>query len=124
VTPPETVQRLWIERLQPGRNVDGPLALQLRQMARQAGDTDPVTFKRQRLAMDGATAAVLLTVSVLGVAGGVRMYQARSYPLAMTGSLASLIPCVSPMSCCCLGELIGLWCVIVLLLPGVRSAFR
>jgi hypothetical protein len=124
LTPPETVQRLWIERLEPSGKVDSPLAQQMREMARQAREANPIQFKRQRLAFDGSLAAILLTVSLLGIAGGVRMYQARTFPLAMTGALASLIPCVSPMSCCCLGELIGGWCVIVLLLPGVRSAFR
>jgi hypothetical protein len=40
------------------------------------------------------------------------------------GSLASAVPCLSPMTCCCVGEVVGVWCVAVLIRPEVREAFR
>src|SRR5436189_138037 len=84
---------------------------------------------RERVAMPAmflvANGALnLLVAGLLGAAGGVRMYQARSYALAVVGSLASLVPCVTPTSCCCLGSLVGAWCAWALLLPGVRAGFR
>src|SRR5262245_23254007 len=123
--PAESVQRVWVERLEPfEKHPDAPMAPLALDALNRARAADPEAFKRQRLVYDGLGTLWLLALSLAGVAGGVRMYQARSYPVAMVGALASLLPCVSPMACCCLGELIGIWCVVVLLSPAVRTAFR
>lgn len=122
-TPAEALREEWVARLQALEKAGTELSGPLKQTLRQARDSDPARFKRQRLAGDGAAAAVLLAGGLLGVLGGVRMYRARSYALAVVGSLASLVPCVTPTSCCG-GSLIGLWCVGMLLLPGVRAGFR
>jgi len=123
-TPAEALRDAWVAGLvrmeKGGVELTGPM----QQMLEQARDGDPARFKRQRVTTDGAVGVVLLIGGVLGVLGGARMYRARSYALAMVGSLASLVPCVTPTSCCCAGELIGLWCAWVLLLPGVRAGFR
>ena len=43
--------------------------------------------------------------------------------LAVMGSLVTMVPCVSPCACCLLGEVVGLWSIIVLISPPVRAAF-
>jgi hypothetical protein len=86
--------------------------------------TSPEDLKRQNVFTEGIIAVALLVPAVLALAGGVRMYQLRSYPLAVVGSLASAIPIMSPLTCCCVGEVVGIWCVMILLQPPVREAFR
>jgi hypothetical protein len=85
---------------------------------------DPEDLKRQSIFIETVIALLLLLPAVLALAGGVRMYQMRCYSLAVVGSLASAVPCISPMTCCCVGELVGAWCVLVLIQPQVRQAFR
>src|SRR4051812_9893281 len=122
-TPAEALRDAWVAKLR-SLEKSGELAGPLKQALAQARDADPERFKRRRVITDAAASAFLLAVGLLGVAGGVRMYQARAYALAVVGSLASLVPCVSPMACCGAGELVGGWCIAVLLLPGVRAGFR
>ena len=89
----------------------------------QPPHTDPEALKRRTLFAEAVLAFLLLLPALLALAGGVRMYQMRGYPLAVVGSLASAVPCLSPMTCCCIGEVVGVWCVVVLLQPLVREAF-
>jgi hypothetical protein len=86
--------------------------------------TDPDDLKRRTVAAEAVIAVVLLVPAVLALAGGVCMYRLRGYSLAVVGSLASAVPCLSPMTCCCLGEVVGVWCVAVLIQPQVRDAFH
>ncbi len=67
--------------------------------------------------------AGLLGIASGGVvlAGAVSMMSLRWYPLAVAGSVLAIIPGISP--CCLLGLPIGIWSLIVLLQPDVRSAF-
>jgi hypothetical protein len=65
-----------------------------------------------------------LVTSVLPVVGGVRMLALKSYALAVTGAVAAMIPCLSGMACCGLGEAAGIWALVVLLNPDVKSEFR
>jgi hypothetical protein len=98
---------------------------ELRRSIEQLEETTPEQLKRQVLIQQGVLVFLLLLVALLGVLGGVRMYQLQSYSLAMMGSLASALPCLSPMTCCCgIGVMIGAWCVMVLLNPEVREVFR
>jgi hypothetical protein len=123
-TPAEALRDAWVKRLQGLEKGGAELSGPLKQSLERAREADPARYKRQQVITDGLAAALLLVAAALGVAGGVRMYRARSYALAVVGSLASLLPCVTPTSCCGMGELIGGWCVIVLMLPGVRAGFR
>ncbi len=49
------------------------------------------------------------------------MISLRWYPLAIAGSVLATIPMVSP--CCLLGLPFGIWSLVVLLQPDVKSAF-
>jgi hypothetical protein len=86
--------------------------------------TDPELLKRRSIFGQVLASLLMLVPALVAVAGGVRMYQLRSWPLALVGSLASTVPCLSAVSCCCAGEVVGVWCVAVLLRPEVRDAFR
>jgi hypothetical protein len=54
--------------------------------------------------------------------GGLKMKNLESYPLAIAGSIVAIIPCIG--SCCCIGIPIGIWSLIVLNKPEVKTAFR
>jgi hypothetical protein len=69
----------------------------------------------------GAVGALLALLTILG---GVRMMQLRSYGLVVFVSILTMLPGISTSACCCLGEGVGLWALIVLLNGEVRSAFR
>jgi hypothetical protein len=68
-------------------------------------------------------AGVALLIGFLGTLGGVRMRALRSYGLALTGALLTAIPCLSCSGCCGLGEVVGIWAVVVLANTEVRQAF-
>lgn len=56
----------------------------------------------------------------LWVAAG-KMSRLESHNLALVAAIVAMVPCVSP--CCCLGLPIGIWTVIMLSKPEVKSAF-
>ena len=84
----------------------------------------PEGIKRQSLLQDGIGGGVVLVAGLLTLFGGVRMLQLRSYPLCVLASIVAAVPCISPSGCCCLGEVGGIWALIVLMNPDVRSLFR
>ena len=67
-------------------------------------------------------AIIGLVVGALILFGAIKMKNLESYGLAMTASIIAMIPCVSP--CCLLGLPLGIWAVVVLNNPEVKSAFR
>lgn len=67
---------------------------------------------------------VSLIICVVQIMAGVKMRSLEAYSLAVTGAVLALIPCLSPMACCGLGEGIGIWALVVLMSADVKSAFR
>jgi hypothetical protein len=61
-------------------------------------------------------------VSLLVLSGALRMKRLESYGFATLSAILAMIPCISP--CCVLGFPFGLWALIVLQDPFIRSAFR
>ncbi len=51
-----------------------------------------------------------------------KMKKLESYGLAMAASIIAMIPCLSP--CCLIGLPIGIWALVVLSKPEVKSAFH
>jgi hypothetical protein len=69
--------------------------------------------------------AVALLVALVTAVGAVRMIMLRSYGLAVIAAVLTAIPCISPGACPCLfGMAVGVWALVILLDPEVRSAFR
>ena len=63
--------------------------------------------------------AVTLSLGIVTLYGGLKMFQFDGYRLAMASAIAAMIPCY----CCFLGLPAGIWAVVVLRDPAVRRAF-
>jgi hypothetical protein len=68
---------------------------------------------------EGGASAI---IGVLGILAAVRMLRMQSYGIGLTGSILTAIPLASP--CCLVGQIAGIWALIVLLNKDVRSAFH
>jgi hypothetical protein len=66
----------------------------------------------------------LITLALSGVTffGGLKMKNLENYGLAMAASIIAILPCFGP--CCCIGIPVGIWSLVVLNKPEVKSAFR
>jgi hypothetical protein len=54
--------------------------------------------------------------------GGLKMKRLENHGLAVASSILAIIPCTSP--CCLLGIPVGIWALVVLMKPEVKSAFH
>jgi GYF domain 2 len=63
-----------------------------------------------------------LALSVLILIGASKMRSLRSYEFSMTAAILAMIPCLTP--CCILGLPFGIWAVVALRGPGVKSQFH
>jgi hypothetical protein len=71
----------------------------------------------------GAVSSIIgILMSGLILFGATKMKKLESYGMAMTASIIAMIPCFSP--CCLLGLPIGIWALVVLAKPEVKSAFH
>jgi hypothetical protein len=61
-------------------------------------------------------------LSVLVLVGGMKMKKLENYGLVMAASIVAVIPCFSP--CCLLGLPIGIWALVALNDPYVKSSFK
>ena len=62
-----------------------------------------------------------ILVNLVILLGAVKMKKLESYGLAMAASIIAMIPC---QPCCLLGLPFGIWAVVVLSKPEVKSAFH
>ena len=63
-----------------------------------------------------------LAISAFIIFASTKMKKLESYGMVMTATIVSMVPCISP--CCCVGLPIGIWVLIVLCKPEVKSAFH
>ncbi len=71
----------------------------------------------------GVVASIVgILMSALILIGALKMKKLENYGLAMTASVIAMIPCISP--CCLLGLPIGIWALVVLSKPEVKSTFH
>lgn len=77
--------------------------------------------------LSGAIAAVVYgfwaLMALISFVGAFRMRQLKSYGLSMASAIIAMVPCTTYM-CCLLMFPMGIWALIVLLKPEVKSAFR
>jgi hypothetical protein len=91
-------------------------------------DMDPqamegITALVQGMGMVGVVLAVIaLALAVVIIMGATKMMKLESYGMAMAGAILAMIPCLSP--CCLLGLPFGIWAIVVLNNPDVKSAFH
>jgi phage FluMu protein Com len=64
---------------------------------------------------------VMLAIGITMVVGGQKMRRLESYSLAITGAVLAIVPCTI---CCPLSVPLGIWSLVVLLDPQVRTAFE
>jgi hypothetical protein len=63
-----------------------------------------------------------LAVSGLIIFASGKLRRLQSYGMVMAATIISMVPCLSP--CCCVGLPVGVWILIVLMKPEVKSAFH
>ena len=85
----------------------------------------PPQFTQYMQIMSGGVGLALnfiaLALAGLYIFGSVKMRKLESYGLVMTATILSMCPCIS---CCCVGLPIGIWILVVLAKPEVKSAFH
>ena len=70
----------------------------------------------------GIASGVLgILLAALIIFGAIKMKRLESYALAMTASIVAMLPC---SFCCVIGLPIGIWALVVLSKPEVKSSFR
>jgi GYF domain 2 len=62
-----------------------------------------------------------LGLSVLILIGAIKMRSLRSYEFSMTAAIVAMLPCVT--SCCLIGLPFGIWALVILSKPEVKSHF-
>jgi hypothetical protein len=67
---------------------------------------------------------VSLLLAVVVCFGGLAMRRLRGFGLSVAGAVIAVVPLLSCTSCCGFGEVAGIWALVVLFHPEVRSAFR
>jgi hypothetical protein len=60
-------------------------------------------------------------VGVIVLLGAAKMQKLQSYQFALTASIVAMVPCISP--CCVFGLPFGIWALVVLNKPEVKSQF-
>lgn len=126
LTPADDLVKAQIAMYEKAGEMLGPgMAKATKPAIEQIQETEPAAFKRQALLVGWLMTAASLIVPVLGLLGGINMLRMRAFGLAVSGAVATAIPCLSASGCCCgLGQVVGVWCIVVLMNPDVRSMFR
>lgn len=63
-----------------------------------------------------------LAMSVLILMGATKMQSLQSYQFAFTAAILAMVPCLTP--CCLLGLPFGIWALVTLNKPAVKSQFN
>ncbi len=84
----------------------------------------PDEVKMQGIIISWPWALLSFVASILPLVGGLRMLSLRSHALAVCAAIAAMIPCISATACCGMGEVVGIWALVVLLNEQVKAAFQ
>ena len=80
----------------------------------------PEIFIRGPIAL--AQTSIGLILSIIVLIGAIKMKALENYGFAMAASIIALFPCIGP--CCFIGIPFGIWSLVVLSDPLVKSSFR
>lgn len=69
-----------------------------------------------------ASSFIGIVVAAFIIYAALKMKDLSQYGLCMAASILAMIPCISP--CCIIGLPIGIWCLIVLSRPEIKTAFH
>lgn len=117
VAAPDAIMNAYVDAFQPiieGQPPSKQRDEQLEQMAQ-------LRKTRMDTPLNLGLSAVSTALAGIMALGGLRMKGLKSYGLALTASIAALLPC---SGCLCFALPFGLWALIVLLNGDVKSAFR
>lgn len=99
------------------------------------GSFDPSIFENSSYGggadvdpMMNVVIAIIMGIIMLGASGliffgGMKMRQLESFGIAMAAAIAAVIPCTT-IYCCIPGIALGIWALVVLNKPEVKSSFR
>ena len=92
----------------------------------RAGQNIPPQMQ-QWVEMTSGGVGIFLNLLGLAVSGFIifastKMRKLESYGLVMAATIISMVPCLSP--CCCVGLPVGIWILVVLCKPEVKSSFH
>lgn len=76
----------------------------------------------QTPAMIAVDSIIKLAVAGLIIFASMKLRKLESFPLVVTSAILAIVPCTSP--CCCVGIPIGIWVLVAIMKPEVKSAFR
>lgn len=88
----------------------------MRDFLEQAGNTSPV--------FEIIMGLVMMLLAAIIIAGGVQMMRMKTWGLALASSIVCMLPCITCLGCCGVGEGIGIWALIVLVNPEVKAKFQ
>jgi hypothetical protein len=94
------------------------------EMQAELAKKSPEELKAQFMLIGWGWVAAGLLGALLPIAGGIRMLSLKNYSLSICGAIAAAIPCVSCTGCCGIGQITGIWALVVLLNEEVKAAFR
>lgn len=64
---------------------------------------------------------IVAAMSIIVLIGAAKMQTLRNYQFALTAAIVAMLPCISP--CCVFGLPFGIWALVVLNKPEVKSQF-
>ncbi len=94
------------------------------EMKAELSKKSPDELKTQIMVMGWGWVALGLLSSTLTLIGGIRMLSLKNYALGICGAICAALPCLSGLACCGVGEIVGIWALVVLINPDVRAAFH
>ncbi len=68
------------------------------------------------------TSILGIGISALIIFAAQKMRALQSYAMVVTGAVLAIVPCISP--CCCIGIPVGIWVLVVVFKPEVKSMFQ
>jgi len=63
-----------------------------------------------------------LLVSIFIIYAALKMKDLKQWNLAVVASVLAMIPCIGP--CCIIGLPVGIWSLVVIMRPDVKTAFK
>jgi hypothetical protein len=86
-------------------------------------EQDPSQLKTISMAEYLGGGLVDLLATLVMIVGGIQMIRLRTFGLAVVAAILALLPCISCAGCFGLGQLAGIWALVVLAKPEVKESF-
>lgn len=105
--------------------IQGAMGSNEAQMAQMMNDPNIPPFAKSfaQASSKGGIITPIITLLTSGftIFGAMKMMKLQSFGMAMGAAIVAMLPCVGP--CCCIGIPVGIWALVVLNKPEVKSSF-